>query len=585
MHALDTRFVPASFDAKVWDNIEPLIRDLESRAVHTAAEFERWLIDRSELEGVCAEAQAELYIAMTCHTEDKGVQQAYAKFVEEIPPRLKPRAFGLDKRLVEIASRVKPDARRYEVLLRDTRAGVEIFRDENVSIETELAKLGQKFGQITGSMMVNFKGKERTLPEMGAFQESPDRGEREEAWRAVAARRLKERDALDGLLDEMIVRRDRVARNAGFKDFVGYTFKSKLRFDYGPADCFQFHQSIEKIVGPFNERVQARRQKAMGLSSLRPWDVGVDPKGRPALKPFDGGRDLFEKTARCFAGLDSRLDAMFRRLGEGMGPEREFRTPLMDLDSRRGKAPGGYQYMRDRTRRPFIFMNAAGLHRDVETMVHEAGHAFHSMLSVEEPLLHYRSPAMEFAEVASMAMELLTMPHWGGPKGFYPNESDWARAKREELEGSVGMLGWIATIDAFQHWMYSNPAHTRAQRDAHWLELDARFGSSGRYRLDWTGIEPGVRQAWWQRQSHLFTVPFYYIEYGIAQVGALQLWAKALKEGPSKAIDAYVQGLTLGNSRPLPQLFEACGIRFDFSPSTIGPLVELVERELERLKD
>ncbi|MBX3364638.1 MAG: M3 family oligoendopeptidase [Phycisphaeraceae bacterium] len=576
-------FVPRDLDARDWGQVSPLLDDLQHRAIESLSDLEQWLIDRSELEAACSEAQADLYIAMTCHTEDQAVQAAYTRFVEEIPPRLKPRLFELDRRLAEMAPKVGLNGARYEVLLRDTKAGVELFRQENVPLETELELLAQRFGQVIGGLTVEFAGAERTLPEMARYLESPDRAERESAWRAVAACRLGVRDTLDELLDRMIAQRHQVAKNAGFADFVGYIFKSKLRFDYTPEDCRRFHDAVEKIVVPFNERVQARRERDMGLSSLRPWDVSVDPLGRPALRPFEGGRQLYERSALAFDRLEPRLGGMFRRLGEGMAPDSpHVRTRMLDLDTRKGKAPGGYQYMRDRSREPFIFMNAAGVHRDLETMVHEAGHAFHSMLSAHEPLLHYRNAPLEFCEVASMSMELLTMPHWGDAGGFYPDGDDLARAQRQQVEGSVGTLAWIATIDAFQHWMYAHPEHTRAERGDHWLTLDRRFGSMGRYRLDWSGLDEAYRSTYWQRQGHLFMAPFYYIEYGIAQIGALQLWIKSLDEGASSAIDAYMHALRLGGSRPLPELFKACGLRFDFGPETLGPIVDRVERELEK---
>ncbi len=586
MPIANSTFVPKAIDARDWSQVEPLIRDLLDRPVESPIDLEQWLVDRSELEAACSEAQANLYIAMTCHTDDESVQAAYTRFVEEIPPKLKPLIFELDKRLVALADKVGLGGERYRVLLRDTRAGVDLFRPENVPHETELEKLSQKFGQVSGAMTVNFQGRDRTLPEMARFGESQDRTEREAAWRAVAECRLGVRGKMDTLLDEMIALRDKVARNAGFADFIGYVFKSKLRFDYSPDDCVRFHEAVEQIVVPFNERCQSRRERDMGLKALRPWDVSVDQKGRAPLRPFDGGRELFERSERAFSTLDPRLAAMFRRLGSGMIPDSpHVQTRMLDLDTRKGKSPGGYQYMRDRAREPFIFMNAAGLHRDLETMVHEAGHAFHSMLSADEPLLHYRNAPLEFCEVASMSMELLTMPHWGGSGGFYPDRADLARAQRQQIEGSVGLLSWIATIDAFQHWMYAHPTHTRQERDAHWLELDARFGSMGRYRLDWSGLDPAFRSTHWQRQGHLFMSPFYYIEYGIAQLGALQLWVKSLDEGPARAIEAYMNALRLGGSRPLPELFEACGLRFDFGAATLGPLLERVERELEKLPE
>lgn len=583
-HRMSTEFVPAAIDATRFEAVEPLARALLARPVSSGAELERWLVDRSELDAACNEARANLYIAMTCDTADKTRAEAYTKYIEEVSPRLEPLAFEMDKKQAALSKQhggmMVARGGRLEVVTRDVSANVEIFREDNIPLQTQLEKLSQDYQTIIGAMTVEFDGGEKTLPQMGKYQEQTDRKVREDAWRKVGERRLKDREKIDAIFDEQVALRDRVGTNAGFKDYVGYAFKSKYRFDYAPTDCFKFHAAAEKVIVPFNRRLDARRKKQMGLSALRPWDLGVDPKGRGPLKPFEGGRDLMKKSKRSFEKLDARLAMMFGTLGDGSNTKGPVGDEKLDLDSRKGKAPGGYQYMRDRIREPFIFMNAAGLHRDVETMVHEAGHAFHSMLCVQEPLLAYRHAPLEFCEVASMAMELMTMKHWGGPDGFYPNASDLARAQRQQLEGSVSLLAWIATIDAFQHWLYTNPGHTRAQREAFWLELDQRFGAD----VEWVGLDK-FRPVIWHRQPHLFGSPFYYIEYGIAQLGALQLWVQSLERGEDAAINLYVKGLSVGGSRPLPELFRATGLEFDFGEGMFRKIVERVERELEKLPE
>jgi oligoendopeptidase F len=575
-----TDFVPAKIDATRWENIEPLMRALLSRAVNSREELEKWLLDRSELDAAIAEAGAILYIDMTCHTEDQAKQQAFTTYIETVPPKIKPVAFELDRKLVELNRKFPLPPERYTVLTRDVQSEVEIFREENVPIQTELEKLNQQYQQIIGAMTVQYDGKEQTLPQMARYQESTDRAVRESSWRAVAERRIQDADAMEGVYDQMVKLRHQMALNAGFENFVGWSFKAKKRFDYGPADCFKFHEACEKIIVPLNRRLDDRRRKQLGVDTLRPWDLAVDPKGRPPLRPFEGGRDLVKKATHAFERLDPRLAKMFATMGDGSNQDGAANNASLDLDSRKGKAPGGYQSMLDRQRRPFIFMNAAGVHRDVETMVHEAGHAFHSMLCVNEPLLAYRESPIEFAEVASMSMELLSMPHWGGKGGYYENEEDLARAKRRQVEGSFGMLPWIATIDAFQHWVYSNPAHTRQDRRKFWVQLDERFG----HGVSWNGLEK-FRETYWQRQLHLYGVPFYYIEYGIAQLGALQLWLRSLEEGESTAIAAYMKALSLGGSKPLPELFNAAGLKFDFGPATVQRLVDRVEKELEKLPE
>ena len=573
-------FVPAEIDATRWEELEPLLSALLDRPVGSPKAFETWLLDRSELEAACSESEANLYIAMTCHTEDQAAQEAYTSYVETVPPMLKPLFFELDKRQVALAAKFPLDATRYAVLFRDTAAEVEIFRDQNVPIQTDLEKLSQQYQQVVGVMTVVFEGREQTLPMMARYQESTDRAVREASWRGVTERRLKDAGAVETIYDRMIGLRHRMALNAGFTDFVGYAFKSKKRFDYTPADCRSFHEGAEKVVVPFMRRLDERRRRDLGVDRLRPWDLSVDQKGRPPLRPFSGGVELMKKSVAAFNRLDPRLGAMLATLGDGANASGLANGACLDLDSRKGKGPGGYQSMRDRSRKPFIFMNSAGLHRDMVTMLHEAGHAFHSLLCVDEPLVRYRGAPLEFCEVASMAMELLTRPYWNGQNGFYPDESDLARARRQQLERSCDLFPWIATIDAFQHWIYSNPSHSHQQRTAAWLDLDARFG----HALAWDGLET-ARATQWHRQMHLFGAPLYYIEYGIAQLGALQLWLRSLEDGQTAAIELYFKGLSLGGSRPLPELFRQTGLEFDFGPEIMKRLVDRVERELERLPE
>ena len=362
----------------------------------------------------------------------------------------------------------------------------------------------------------------------------------------------------------MVSNRDHTAKNAGFDDYRGYMFAVKHRFDYTPQDCIAFHDAIEQTCMPIVRKLAEERKEALGLETLRPWDLAVDPHGLAPLTPFDTAEDLIEKTSKLFHQMDIELGSMFDSMRDG--------GYSLDLASRRGKAPGGYQASRDRQRKPFIFMNAAGLPRDLDTMVHEAGHAFHYMLCRHDDLVWYRGAPLEFAEVASMSMESLAYPYLDE---FY-TEEECKRAIRKHLEGVVSTLPWVATIDAFQHWIYLNPTHTREERTAHWLELGERFGAG----VDWSGLD-AEHEAVWHRQLHPFEVPFYYVEYGIAQLGALQMWLQ-YRNDPNAALAAYKEGLTLGSSKPLPHLFETAGLKFDFSIEMVGNLMKTVEEELDK---
>lgn len=580
MTTVTNAFVPADLDASTWEAVEPLWRALMDRGVETEGDFERWLVDRSELDAACSESAARLYINMTCDTGDEAASGAYRRYIEEVAPKLKPAAFELDKRQVALAERLGMTGGRYGVLHRDTGADVSLFREENIPLQTRLESLGQDYQTVIGAMTVEFDGQTRTMPQMAVYQESTDRGVRERAWRAAAARRLADRDRIDGIYDEMVGLRHRVALNAGFADFTGYMFESKHRFDYTPEMCMAFHEGVEKEIMPLCARLDAERRADMGLDSLKPWDVGVDSKGRDALRPFEGGADLVSRSRVVFDRLDPQLAVMFRTLGDGTNTRGVATGEYLDLDSRRGKAPGGYQYMLDRSRKPFIFMNASGLHRDVETMVHEAGHAFHSMLCIDEPLLHYRSSPIEFAEVASMSMELLTMPHLDA---FYAEGEDADRARRIQLtDHGMRILAWTATIDAFQHWVYANPTHSRGERTEAWRGLIDRFGMRG-FRVEWDDSTADARDTAWHAQVHPFCVPFYYIEYGIALLGAYQLWMRSLDEGVDAALGAYKKALSLGGTRPLPELFSAAGLEFDFGAGMLARIRDRVESELDKI--
>ncbi len=567
---IQTHFVPAEIDGTSWSALEPLYRDLLERPVTSAHEFERWLLDRSELDSAASESRANLYIRMTCHTDDKQAADAWSAYLDEVPPKLKPVGFELDKRQTELFAQIDMDEHRYGLLRKKTQREVELFNEKNVPIETELAKLDQKYDEICGKMTVVFQGEERTIPQMGKFLQDNDRSVREAAWRAVADRRLADKDAIEDIFDQMIEKRQKLAANAGFDNYRDYQHARYLRFDYTPEDCTKFHDAVEQHVVPFAHRLDARRKKNLGIEVLRPWDLAVDELGREPLRPFDTGQEMIEKTRRVFDRLDPQLGELFDSMGENMGPN-------FDLDSRKGKAFGGYQYMRDRSRQPFIFMNAAGLHRDVETMVHEAGHAFHSFLCANEPLIGYRDYPTEFAEVASMTMELMTMPYWDE---YYQTEESVNRARRAQMEGSVALLTWIATIDAFQHWIYTNQGHSREDRKQAWLRISRRFG----HQVSWDGLEDA--EAWtWQRQGHLFGHPFYYIEYGIAQLGALGIWLHSLVRSEQEALRLYKHSLSFGGSKPLPELFSAADLPFDFGPDTVGRLVDAVESELAKLAE
>ncbi|EEF60363.1 M3 family oligoendopeptidase [Pedosphaera parvula] len=560
------KFVPANVDWNEWSQLSPLFDKLETRAAEakSPADLEKWLLDWSELNAAIDEEGSRRYIAMTCHTDNPDAEKAYLHFVEKIEPELKPRQFKLSQLFIAHPNRKQLPKDRYEVLDRDTNLHVELFRQENVPLETEEARLGQQYQKLIGSLTVQFKGEEKTLTQMGRYLEETDRPLRQEVWEMVANRRLEEAEKIEDIFDQLVKLREQIAKNAGFKNYLEYAFRARGRFDYTPADCVQFHDAIEKEIMPALRELQSERKTQLGLKSLRPWDLAVDPLNRPPLRPFEQVDGMVSKTQDIFNQLDKGLASEFKEM-------RDLR--LLDLANRKGKAPGGYQSTLSEARLPFIFMNAVGVQRDVETLLHEAGHAFHALATRKEDLQAYRGAPIEFCEVASMSMELLGNEFI---ENFYA-APEAKRARKDHLAGIINIFPWIATVDAFQHWIYSHPGHTRQERTAAWLKLMDRFGGD----VDWTGYEK-ARANLWHRQLHIFLHPFYYVEYGIAQLGALQVWANSKRE-KTKALADYKKGLSLGGSRPLPELFAAAGCRFEFTRTTMKPLVELVRTELAKL--
>ena len=560
------QFVPAQIDLGDWTLIAPLFDQLETlvAAAKSVADLEAWLLAWGELSAAIGEEASRRYIAMSCHTENADAEKAYLHFVEHIEPELKPRQFKLEELFIAHPQRTHLPSPRYDVFIRDVENQVVLFREENVALDTEESKVGQQYQKLIGSLTVPFRGEEKTLVAMGKFLEEPDRPLRQEAWELVAKRRMQEAEQFEEQFDQLVRIRGKIAENAGFENYRDYAFRAKGRFDYTPQHCFDFHDAVASEVVPAARELQAQRRLQLGLDPLRPWDSAVDPLNRPALKPFEQVEEMVTRTQRIFDKLDGELASGFQQMQD---------LKLLDLANRKGKAPGGYQTTLDEARLPFIFMNAVGQQRDVETILHEAGHAFHALATRNEDLLAYRSSPIEFCEVASMSMELLGNEFI---EEFYP-PAEANRARRTHLEGIIGALGWIATVDAFQHWIYTHPGHSRAERAASWNQLMDRFAGD----VDWTGYED-VRANLWHRQLHLFLYPFYYIEYGIAQLGALQVWANS-KRDKVKALRDYKTALALGGSRPLPELFATAGCKFQFDAATIRPLMDLVRTELMKL--
>jgi oligoendopeptidase F len=565
-HDFPRAYVPSGADLGDWKQVEPLFDDLQGRSIGSVEDLKRWLKDWGEFQDCLGEAGSIRYVRMTCATDDPQTEKAYLEFLETVEEPAKPRGFELLRKFKECPFRKDLPESDFYLFNRSVENEFQLYREENIPLETELSKLSQQYQKLTGSLMVHYDGREQTLQQMGRYLESTDRKVREEAWSLTAERRLQEKEAFEDLFDAMLKLRVKAAKNAGFDNYRDYMFRRKERFDYGPKDCEAFHESAEKAIRPLVLKIQEKRAKKLGLTTLRPWDLSVDPNGKEPLKPFEGTDRLVQGCGKILSKVDPEFGKNFQQMKD---------LGLLDLDSRKGKAPGGYNTTLEETRLPFIFMNAVGMDHDVRTLLHESGHAMHGVASRSLPFSFYRHAPMEFCEVASMSMELMGNPFLGE---FYPDSKEAARSCITHLENVIGLLPWIATVDAFQHWLYLNPSHSRKDRSDHWISLRNRLGGLE----DWTNLEE-IRASLWHRQLHIFEVPFYYIEYGIAQLGALQVW-KNFRKDPKEGVRLYKEGLKVGGSKTLPDIFKSAGIRFDFSLGMIQPLMEEVGAELERLE-
>src|SRR5215831_17325009 len=525
-------FVPEDFKITTWEALEPYFKNLLERKLTSKQDLEKWLKDMSELEAVVSEDVCWRQIRMTCDTENKELEQAFVFFVTELQPRIQPYADKLNRKLIESPFIKELDTQGYFTYLRSVKKSIELFREENIPIQSEISVLQQQFGVIAGKMTISVNGQEYTLQQAAKFLENHDRNLREEVYRKINERRLQDKEALNNLFSTLVSKRDQVAKNAGFENYRDYKFKELGRFDYNKEDCYQFHESVKRHVLPLVNQIYERKKKKLGLDTLRPWDLEAEPEGVQPLNPFKTGNELLEKTILCFQQVRSFFADCLKRMAT---------MKHLDLDSRKGKAPGGYNCPLAETGGPFIFMNAAGQMSDVTTMVHEGGHAVHSFLAHPLELSAFKEYPMEIAEVASMAMELFSMDHWDV---YFTNPADLLRAREHQLERVITIFPWIATIDKFQHWVYENPNHTEDDRSANWMRILNEFTSPV---IDFTGLEENRRFAW-QRQLHLFEVPFYYIEYGIAQLGAIGLW-KQFKENRDKALNNYTSALALGGTK------------------------------------
>jgi oligoendopeptidase F len=491
--------------------------------------------------------------------------ERFSFWIKEIAPKTAPYSHKLNLKLVESPFLKDLEREKYRIYLRSVNKKIEIFREENIPLFTTMEQKQQEYGAISAKMSIEVNGEKLTMQKAAQLLKSTDRVKREEVYNKISTRRLQDEKALDDLFDELIALRQQIAKNAGFDNYRDYMFAAMGRFDYTPKDCFNFHDAIAQEIVPIINSFEQKRKDKLGYTSYKPWDTAVDVDGLAPLKPFEGGTQLTDLSVECF----NRLRPYF---GECLSTMKAMKH--LDLESKNGKAPGGFMYPLYEIGVPFIYMNAVGSQRDLVTMVHEGGHAVHSFLSRDLAMTEFKSTPSEVAELASMAMELLSMDHWDV---FYKNADDLKRAKLEQLEKALETLPWVASIDKFQHWIYTTE-HTAQQRKEKWLAISAELGNQ---ILDWEGNEKAHANLW-QKQLHLYEVPFYYIEYGMAQLGAIAMW-RSYKQLGEQGLDNYIAALKLGYTKSISEIYETAGIKFDFSADYVKELADFIKDELSKL--
>ena len=559
------KFVPEDLVINSWNKIKSLFDNLVDREISSALELEQLMLDQSELSAVLEEDMAWRYIKMNIDTTDIELGEQFSFWIKEISPNTAPYSHKLNLKLVNSPYLKDLDQEKYRIYLRSVKKQIEIFREDNIPLFTTMEEKQQEYGAISAKMSIEVDGKKMTMQKAALLLKSTDRAKREEIYNKISSRRLQDEKVLDDLFDELISLRQKIAKNADFDNYRDYMFAAMGRFDYTPKDCFNFHDAIAKEIVPIINSFEQKRKNKLGNESYKPWDTAVDVDGLPPLKPFDGGAELTDLSIECF----NRLRPYF---GECLSTMKAMKH--LDLESKNGKAPGGFMYPLYEIGVPFIYMNAVGSQRDLVTMVHEGGHAVHSFLSRDLPLTEFKSTPSEVAELASMAMELLSMDHWDV---FYSDAADLKRAKLEQLEKALETLPWVASIDKFQHWIYTTE-HTAQQRKEKWLSISDELGNQ---IIDWEGNE-NVHANLWQKQLHLYEVPFYYIEYGMAQLGAIAMW-RSYKDLGEQALDNYMDALKLGYTKTIGEIYKTAGIKFDFSASYVKELADFIKEELEKL--
>lgn len=560
------KFIPERFKVTLWSKLKPFCEELVNRPIESAEDLENWVLDRNELEALISESLSWRYIKISADSNDQKAAKSYQYTIEKISPKVSFYSNLLDRKLTASPFLPLLDVQKYKIYLRNIQNALDLFRQENIPIYTKVQLKSKAYGKLFSEMTIGVDGKQMTLQKAGALLEEADRSKREGVFHKINQRILAEQPQFEDLFDDLLKMRHQIATQSGFSNFRDFKFRALGRFDYSVTECEDFHHAIRVKILPIIDDLNVYRQKTLGLEVLRPWDLYVDVNGEAPLRVFENAGDFVSKAIDCL----SKLNPLFGHVLSLMESLKH-----LDLESRPGKRPGGYNMPLLATGVPFIFMNATNSLADLRTLMHECGHAIHSYLTKNYPINTSKRVPSEVAELASMTMELLTMQHWSV---FFEDAESLKRAKIIQLENILRILPWIATVDKFQHWIYTNPSHSREERKENWIRIYKEFNSDV---VNQKNLEH-YAEFLWHKQLHIFEVPFYYIEYGMAQLGAVAIW-KNFQKNPEKTLQQFIQAMQLGYTKPIKEIYQTAGISFDFSEQYIGELADFVRHQLFEL--
>lgn len=560
------KLFPQDIKIDTWNDLKPYADILSGYEPSSVEDYGRWIENWFEFGLVVAEEYHWRYIRQSQNTADPDAKKRYNEYFSGIENQVTLLNNQLEKKALSSPYLYQFEAKGFDIIKRAWQSNNDLFVESNVELQSQSDIKANEYNAIRGPMVVILDNEALTLQQAATRLEWPQREKREEAWLATRNKMYESKDAFDAVMDSLIKIRHQIALNAGFENYRDYMFKKLQRFDYGTKEAFDYHEAVEKKVVPLLTKIYTKQKETLGLDKLRPWDTDCDPYNRQEIKAFDNTDEFIEKMEQSAHAIDPD----FGRTISDMKKNNMF-----DVDSRPNKTSGAYNASMPISRTSFMSGNFTGVVHDLVTGVHEGGHAWHAYLMMDLSLTGNEGVPMEMAELASMSMELISHDQW---HRFMPDEEECNRAKLKHYQDILYVMVLVAKMDSFQHALYENPAMTPAQRHEAFKKVEERYDTGC---IDYSGLEH-LRNAYWHNQRHLFGMPFYMLEYGFAQTGALGI-NKNYDENPDLALQQYKKALSSGYQIILPELYKTAGVEFDFGVNKLDELMAYLEPKIEGL--